>query len=384
MERDYYCSQKFDWLEVRLYDGYVASCCQAEPSRLTPDMLDRDSAAFFNWPDIMTERQDMLHNVRTAGCENSCWKLEDQAQSSRRTEIKIHKRYHDVRQLPRTLNLVVNNTCNLTCSYCCKNFSSSWLRDIVTNGDYGIDSDQSRYNADARDIMMHRVSQKIMAQSSIGQKIMDQIRLSRDHVQEILLSGGEPLLYQDLESVLDLFADKDIQIYTGLGVPKQRVQNLLPLLERPNVRVTISAENTGAYHEFNRYGRSYQEFLNNLDLLLQHPRINFASTISNLTVLDFANFARLHHARDITLNYVFEPGFMHPSVLDPDTKSAVLDQLGTLAPQHHARIASWLTAPASAQDRDRLRKFLVRFQSTRDLDLSILPRSLLSWLDLEH
>jgi organic radical activating enzyme len=347
-------------------------------------MLEQDDQAFFNWPEILAERQSMLDNRRVSGCENSCWKPEDQNQSSRRTEIKIHPRYQDIRRLPRTLNLVVDNTCNLTCSYCCKNFSSAWLRDVVVNGNYHIDSAQTRYDADARDIMLHRVSQKIMAQSSLGTKIMQQIAQSHDQIDEILLTGGEPLLYQDLESMLDLFRDKKIQIFTGLGVPKQRVKKLLPLLELPNVRVTVSAENTGAYHEFNRYGTSYQDFLHNLELFDHHPRINFASTISNLTVLDFANFAQRNPGRDIILNYVFEPGFMHPSVLDHETKSAVLDQLRIVVPQHHARIASWMMPDASWQDRDRLRKFMLRFASVRALDFALFPQSLKSWLDIER
>jgi organic radical activating enzyme len=384
LERDYYCSQKFDWLEIRLYDGYVASCCQSEPSRVTLDLLRQDDQAFFNWPEIVVEREKMLQNLRIPGCENSCWKPEDQSQSSRRTEIKIHPRYSDTKRLPRTLNLVVNNTCNLTCSYCCKNFSSAWLRDVVTNGNYDIDLAHERYNADSKDQLLHRVSQKTMALSTIGQRIMEQIELCHDQIDEILVSGGEPLLYQDLESLLDLFQDKKIQIYTGLGVPRQRVRKLLPLLERPNVRVTISAENTGCYHEFNRYGTSYQDFLANLELFDSHPRLNFASTISNLTVLDFAQFADRHRGRDITLNYVFEPGFMHPSVLDHETKSAVLAKLHDIAPQHHQRIASWLAPDPPAQERDRLRKFLLRFASVRHLDFALLPLSLRSWLDIER
>ena len=377
----YYCSQKFDWLEVRLYDGYVASCCQAKPSKLTRDLLEADKEAFFNWPTIVSERNAMLQNVPVSGCESSCWQLEEQDLPSRRTQIKIHPQYTDVRQLPKTLNIVVNNTCSLTCSYCCKNFSSSWLNDVVHNGSYDILGHEDRYNISTQDLILARSNAKQMNNTSIADLIMSQIKDAKKHIDEVLITGGEPLLYPDLEEIVDMFKGKRVQIFTGLGVPAQRMKKMLPVLTRKGVHVTVSAENTGAYHEFNRYGTKYKDFSKNLAMLKGHPSMNFACTISNLTVIDFPAFAANHADTDIVLNYVFEPAFMNPNLLDPETKERVLAMLESNAPEHYPTIAKWVNSKPDLSQRENLLKFLKRFEQTRDVDLALFPKSFIDWLE---
>ena len=102
--QNYYCSQKFDWVEVRLYDGLVASCCQSTTHRLTLPELESHPVGFFNYPVIQKERQLMLDNVRTPSCE-SCWKVEENNIDSRRTLSNSDiRRYHQLEQLPKTVN----------------------------------------------------------------------------------------------------------------------------------------------------------------------------------------------------------------------------------------------------------------------------------------
>ena len=65
---NYYCSQKFDWVEIRLYDGLVASCCQAQPDHINISDVENHPVGFFNYPKIKQDRQMMLNNQRIAGC----------------------------------------------------------------------------------------------------------------------------------------------------------------------------------------------------------------------------------------------------------------------------------------------------------------------------
>ena len=130
--KNYYCSQKFDWVEIRLYDGFVASCCQAQSHRITINDIKNHPVGFFNYSQIQKERQQMLDNQPVSGCETGCWSLERQnIQSLRQQMATDQKIYSTVEGIPKTVNLVINNTCLQSCVYCCKNFSSSWLADVV-------------------------------------------------------------------------------------------------------------------------------------------------------------------------------------------------------------------------------------------------------------
>jgi len=379
----YYCSQKFDWLELRLYDGYVASCCKATPTKLTTNLLATDAQGFFNWPEIINEREMMLRGERVPGCERTCWSQEDQGLPSRRIafyEDYRHKNkptaYTEVRQTPRVLNLVVSNTCNLTCSYCCKNFSSTWLRDVIDNGDYNISGYEDRYNATGRDQVLHASSQRLMDQTQIGRMIVDQINANNATIEEITITGGEPLLYSQLESILEMFAHKQITIYSGLGVPSARLKQLLPLLKKYDVLMSISAENTGVYHEFNRYGSAYTQFIENLQSIQQHCRMLFVPTISNLTIFDFPQFMQANPGVEIRPNVVYDPEFFNPCVMDPDSKQPLVDQLG----EHSDTLVPILMATPRPELRPQLAAFLTRFTHSRKLSLDIYPESFVQWL----
>jgi len=379
----YYCSQKFDWLELRLYDGYVASCCKATPTKLTTSFLKTDPQGFFNWPEIVDEREMMLRNERVSGCELTCWSQEDQGLPSRRINFYKdyrHKNkptfYDKIRQTPRVLNLVVSNTCNLTCSYCCKNFSSTWLRDVIDNGDYNISGYKDRYNSTGRDQVLYASSQRLMDQTQVGNMLTQQLMNNNDTIEEVTITGGEPLLYSQLEGILEMFADKQITIYSGLGVPAARLKQLLPLLKRYNVLMSISAENTGAYHEFNRYGSTYTQFKDNLASIQQHCQMLFVPTISNLTMFDFPNFVLANPGFEIRPNVVYDPEFFNPAVMDPDSKQRLADQFG----DYTDALAPILMADFDPSLRLQLAVFLTRFIQSRQLSLDIYPESFVQWL----
>ena len=384
MTAKYFCSQKFDWLEVRLYDGHVASCCKSSTDKLTRPLLAQDPQAFFNWPAVLAERQQMLTDQPVLGCDASCWKPESQGLVSRRLkqasmDPKPFER-GGIRRLPKTVNLVVNNTCSLTCSYCCKNYSSSWNHDIVVNGDYGIPGYESRYNASAHDRILHQLTQPRLDQSAIGLDILAQLEANREAIEEIIIIGGEPLLYSNIEKIVEMFSDKRITIFSGLGTTVSRLQKLMPIMKRSHVRFKISAENIGALHEFNRYGSRYQQFKNNFDLVSTHCPTSFWSVINNLTLFGFADFFKTNAQYQIETDIGYEPEFMRPNVMDDVSKELVID---TLQPWLHLSnvqsIIDAIALPYDPQQQQQLGMFLNRFTKTRSLSLDIFPQSFREW-----
>lgn len=386
--RDYYCSEKFDYLEVRLYDGFVASCCNATPDRLTKELLANDPNGFFNWPKIVQEREQMLRNERVAGCEQTCWTVEDQGLKSRR-HTKVYdsdagvsgKKYTSTRQIPTKINLVTNNNCNLTCSYCCKTFSSTWYRDIDEHGSYDIDGTEDRYKISNLDRVQHQYSQKMLDNAPISSMILDQLERNIDTIKNITITGGEPLLYSDIERILEFFSNQNVWIYTGMGVSNARLKKIMPLLERHGIRMFVSAENTGRFHEFNRYGSNYEEFKENLALIKTHCHVSFSSTISNLSIFDFSRFYQYNRDSTIKTMIVSDPTFMHPSVLDPASKEAVANQMIKENVLDAEKIIPMMQLPTDVYKQANMAKFLKRFVKTRNLDVDIFPATFLDWLN---
>lgn len=399
--RDYYCSEKFDTLEVRLFDGWVASCCKAKSDRLTMDLLEKDPQGFFNWPKLIEEREMMLQNQRVPGCEKPCWEPEDRNLISRRTEdtnfyagdlerlniehgrrsaIKQVK-YSGTRHIPKTINLITSNTCNLSCSYCFKGFSSTWLKDVADNGDYNIPGHEDRYNLSNVDRLMLRSGQKIQKQTAIGNMIMQQIENNMDQLETLVITGGEPLLYSGLEDILEKFSSKNIWLFSGLGVPENRVRRLLPLLNRPNVKIFVSAENTEKFYEFNRYGISYKDFTKNLNLVREVCHVAFNSVISNVTIFDYANFSETYRDMDRKISFAYTPSFFGPQILDPYSKETLAREFEQRVPEFAPVLNPAMQAMPNDIERNNLAKFLKRFASSRNLDINIFPQSFVDWIN---
>ena len=154
---DFYCSEKFTWLTVDLEKRSTNSCCASPPVKVDLQWLEENPGQLFNTPMLKQERQDMLNNIPVASCELECWAPERNNLISRRLKNQANKKTHsEINASPGTINIIVGSTCNLTCSYCCKNYSTAWTRDIINNGPYTFGSD--RYTLSAADKIITKIS----------------------------------------------------------------------------------------------------------------------------------------------------------------------------------------------------------------------------------
>ena len=328
----------------------------------------------------------MLAGEAVPGCSAACWIPESQGLPSRRlTQASTDPgpwRQRGLRHVPSTITLVVNHTCSLTCSYCAKVFSSSWLKDVVEHRDYNIPGHENRYNASSHDHILHQISQPRLDQSAIAGDILRQLEANRDSIKDIIIVGGEPLLYSNLERILEMFADKNITVFSGLGTTTARLTKLLPVLKRCHVKFKISAENIGDLHEFNRYGSRYPQFRNNFDLLSSQCPTSFWSVVSNLTLFGLADFLATNQRHGVGFDIAYEPEFMQPNVMDDHSKHMITERLESWL--HIPEIPSILAAmniPCSYNQQPQLSLFLARFIKTRDVSLNVFPQSFQQWIN---
>jgi organic radical activating enzyme len=390
-ERDYYCSYKFKFLKIDLESKTTYNCHAAAPHPIDFTWLKNNPGQLFNTETSITERQQMLDNQRNASCEQNCWSAEDcGAQSPRLYQGGAKKTHIQTITHPEIIDLTIGGDCNLTCSYCCKEFSSAWRRDIVNNGDYNISDSDERFCATDKDRLLLKISQSELKSTKHYQTLVDEIRLNSSNLKTLIITGGEPLLDNQLVDILvnlELPVSIDIEIYTGLGLSQSRFRNFIDKLSKlKNLLLIVSAEGIGRHLEFNRYGNKWNEFDAKIKLLEQSGiQFKFQSQLSNLTVFGYPEFVNYFLSHPINLTFVYQPHMMAPHVLDLDSKQQIQNSILTLPEHMQIAIRKSIQKEPTELERRNLREFLIEFVRRRpDLDLNIFPKSFLKWTELEY
>jgi organic radical activating enzyme len=378
----YYCSQKFTSLSVDLEKRLIYSCCAAVPEKIDLNWLRENPGRLFASAKLQQERQAMLDNTPVDSCNKACWIPESQGLQSRREQYQTYKLTHTDTQVfePEHLNIILGSTCNLTCSYCCKQYSTAWYRDIAQNGVY---FDDARFNLTALDKILSQVSQDEHERSEGFDLIVKELT-NYKNLKEIVIDGGEPFLYNRFPELLNsLDNSASIVFYTGLGVNTKRLLTQLKNIKHPEkVTAAVSAECCDSLYEFNRYNNSYQNFLENLKILQTFTTVKFSSVISNLTIHGLVNFVDQFPNTDKTYNICNDPDYLSINVLDDQTKLSLSKSILNSNVENADRIVSSMMKPCSEQQRQQLATYLDQFARRRNLKLDIFPSSMLQWLNL--
>lgn len=373
MPQSNYCSQKFWWLTVEPERRTMNSCCAASATKIDLAWLKHNPGQLFNTPELMSERISMLNNEPVASCEDTCWSAERRGLPSRRTVMASGTRTHtDVYASPQVLHINVGSDCNLTCSYCCKQYSTAWLRDVKENGAY---TDEARYQLNANDRIVLQLGQTAIKTSDSYQTILQEVKRLTT-AKQIEVTGGEPFLYNGLE---DLVAglSAPVDVFTGLGVNTDRLTRMLDRLPKQTT-FTISAETTGALYEFNRYGNTWDQFRRNLDLIAGRFEYRFCSVLSNLTVHGFDQFQKEYSTDKDLLNPCNDPDYLSASVLDEESKAS----LNQIQYKYHDQIIKeTLAITGTTEQQTNLKKYLMEFARRRNLSLAIFPDSFINWIN---
>ena len=373
MSQSNYCSQKFWWLTVEPERRTMNSCCAATATKIDLTWLKSNPGQLFNTPELLAERTAMLNNEPVASCEDTCWSAERRGLPSRRTIMESTTRTHtDVYSSPRVLHINVGSDCNLTCSYCCKQYSTAWLRDVKEHGAY---TDEARYQITANDRIVLQLGQTAIKASDSYQTILQEVKRLKTATQ-IEITGGEPFLYNGLaDLVTGLSAPVDI--FTGLGVKTDRLERILDQLPSATT-FTISAETTNALYEFNRYGNTWDQFRRNLDVIAGRFEYRFCSVLSNLTVHGFNKFQSEYSTDKDLINPCTDPEYLSASVLDQASKTELSQ---TQYKYHDSIIKQTLAVVSTPEQQAVLKKYLLEFAQRRNLSLSVFPDSFIHWIN---
>jgi organic radical activating enzyme len=382
---------KFKYLKIDLTSQTTYNCHAASPHRIDFQWLSNNSGNLFNTETNVEERRMMLRNERNLSCEQNCWIAEDVgAVSPRIFQHGQEKTHVNAVTSPEIIDLTLNSECNLTCAYCCKEFSNSWRRDLIDNGEYQISNFNSdRYRMTKVDNILNLVSQKEMHDSPRYRALIKEIQSYAPSLKRLDITGGEPFLDNQLVPMLEslnLHADCKIWLYTGLGVEQKRFAKIIESVSKiPNVCVRVSAETIGKLLEFNRYGIDWNEFQQKINILKNSINYEFHCTLTNLTALGFVEFYNQYPDVKKIITFAYNPEFMSPYVLDDETKQSLIHALNTLPESVNHSILQSIKQHPTVHQRQALKEFLLQFVSRRkNLSFDIFPQTLLSWLGLDH
>jgi organic radical activating enzyme len=381
---DYYCSAKFTDLQVHVQGRLLYNCCKAYPERVDIDWLEANPGKLFHTDTMLEDRRLMLENKSCASCHHGCYKYEEQGLSSERQQYQNSKHISNPHAPLKDLKISLSTECNLTCIYCSPEWSSSWYRDIEKNGNYILNGVPVKQNNNWS-VLWSKMKQKTRGtESKFFKLLLSEIQINNE-IETITILGGEPLLNNQLDQVLDSVKDKKIIIVTGLGVSSNRLQRILEKTKDRDIRFLVSAESTGKIFELIRYGVKWNDFQQSINMIKNNGnKITFLSTISNLSVLGFTDFYdKFHDEHEIQINNLIDTGWMMPHVLDPKSKKDFLNTSKHLHNLPQVRdILEMIDKTPDEKERVATADYLKQFSSRRAINLEFLPKNFIDWCGL--
>lgn len=381
MQNNFYCGQKWTWLTVDPERRLLASCCKSAQQSIDVSWLKNNPGQIFNNPAITQERQDMLDNKPVAACKKACWIPESQNIPSRRTMFpeessEVFSNTHA--SAPKIVEIVLGSDCNMTCAYCSKRFSSSWLRDVQEHGPY-IDNYtiDDRFDITNDDKVILKLSQSELSASTRYQTILSEIA-TFGKIHNLKIVGGEPFLYNGMQDLLKSVTADLIEITTGLGVNPKRFERLIQELPQDKTTLILSAESTRQNYEFVRNGNTYDNFLQNLKTIQRHGlKYRYSITLSNLNVHDFKHFQDELGTDDDYFNILVDPVYLSPCVLDLESKDRILS---TSFKYNENEIHRAVSAEYTDEQVAHFKQFVTEFVRRKNLTLDTFPESFKKWI----
>jgi len=286
-------------------DGAICACCRSHPIGFI-----QDAPLEYHWnSEVMTRiRRQVLVGERPKECE-PCFSLEDQGVESLRQrhiagkipEARINlypnaldKMAHDFTmpfEIP-TMELKLNNLCNLACRMCHPMDSTSWT-------DW---SEVKDFYKQEGNIMYALVEDLNLKNKPHLDKFQDNpewwasLEKLLPYFRRVEFAGGEPLMDPQHYRILDMLAPYgnqiEIKYATNLSTLGKGGRNIFDYWPKfKSVAVNVSIDGIGDVYEYVRSNAHWNELLANLKQIQDIPNISrivgaVTVQISNVLILD--------------------------------------------------------------------------------------------------
>jgi organic radical activating enzyme len=264
---EFFCPAKWTELYLYLNHGNSNSCHHPIPHEIPKELLD-DPAVLHNTPHKLKMQQLMLDGHRPDEC-HMCWHIEDADSAAISDRILKSQKWQqhiqdltiDPHYVPSLIEVVFDNYCNLTCSYCDSGQSSSWATKIHSEP-LLLETDQRQLYSKIHIAPGTTKSEYLDAWLRWWPTIQDQVEIIR-------VSGGEPLISKNFWKFVDSMGTVnklDLAINSNLSVDSKYVKRLADRAgDFSSISIGASIDATGAVAEYARQGLDYSKFIANIE-----------------------------------------------------------------------------------------------------------------------
>lgn len=300
-----FCGAKWYNATVWLETGQTASCHHPPFHKIPLNELVLDFRALHNTKFKKKIRQEMLEGKKPIECEY-CWKIEACGKNSVSDRVFKSIIYSDeelkkaaleykaeVSVVPKTLEVAFDSTCNLACSYCNTSFSTRWKKDLEQLGPYqNLNSDGGKHFTEKDPLLKFKSSEGAECNPYLDAFYEWWDTELSDHLIEFRVTGGEPTASKNFWAFLEWVNKKDKKLKTDLAINTNLVTNrqlLKRLIDHSKnfnqLNIYTSCEAHGLQAEYIRDGLNFEEWLSNLNFLVENESVNEVNCMLTINAL---------------------------------------------------------------------------------------------------
>jgi organic radical activating enzyme len=421
-----FCAAKWLNATIWLNSGGTTSCHHPPKQQIPLDELKDNPTAIHNTSHKKKMREMMLNGIRPPECEY-CWKIEDMGKdhvSDRSYKSMIHSN-EDIQRISkepfdnnvnlRTLEISFSRACNLACSYCNADYSTTWAKDILKNGPY---TDLETYGA------------SIFGSDGSSEDLFDNEENNpyikafwdwwnnglKESLKEIRITGGEPTMSPQTWKLIDYLIEEKINMRFAINSNLMGKPEIIDkIIEKSkglkDFHLYTSMEATGEQAAYIRDGANYDVWLSNLTRFMEEGKwseTHIMMTINALCLFSITDFMddmlklkeRFNGYPYIGLNILRFPSFQSSLSLPYDIRKERRDHLEEwyiknknklhLFEQNNIeRLVDYLTdvdKPHAKATEDKtllwndFKKFYSQYDLRRNKSIYVFPKSLTNLL----
>ena len=300
------CLAKWKQVSLHLPTGLNNSCYHPPLHEIPVELLAKNASALHNTPHKKAQRKIMLRHERPQEC-SYCWAMEDNGKLSdrhyRSGEPWAAKDFDTILNstgdedvVPSYVEVNFNHACNLACSYCSPQFSSTWQQEVERWGGYPtttIHNDPSHFVGRNRPIPAREDNPYVDAFWSWWPDLYPELTHFR-------MTGGEPLLDRNTYRVFDYVLDHPktdlhLNVTSNFSVDEKSWQRYLNYVKKlcadeniEHFMQYVSVDSFGPQAEYIRHGLNFDMLWDRVNQFLTEipgrNSVTFIVTMNNLSV----------------------------------------------------------------------------------------------------
>ena len=305
------CLAKWKQVSLHLTTGLNNSCYHPPLHEIPTESLANDPSILHNTPYKKIQRKIMLQQERPAEC-SYCWSMEDNGKLSDRhyrsgepwaavNFESIMNSSGDENVVPSYVEVNFNHACNLACSYCSPQFSSTWQAEVDKWGGYPtgtIHNDPSHFTGRNRPIPSRDANPYVDAFWSWWPELYPELEHFR-------MTGGEPMLDKNTYRVFDYVLanpkpNLHLDVTSNFSVDEKSWQkykgHVKELCEGEKIEhfmQYVSLDSWGLQAEYIRHGLDFNLLWDRVNQFLTEipgrNSITFIVTMNNLSVTNLSS-----------------------------------------------------------------------------------------------